>query len=250
MPGLLIADDMPITRTAIARIVARDRPQIGPLVEVSRGDEAVEVARAMRPDVVLMDIAMPGLDGISAGAQIRADHPATGLVILSAYEEFSYARQAMRIGAVDYLLKPIRSAQLLAALDHIAQLHPSGSGTPTRPAAPLARQAPEAPNPLARALAYMQRNLHRSDLRLSQVAEAALVSPSHLAALIRRHLGHSYLCHLTQLRIERAKLLLRTTSMTVAAVATAVGYETPAPFYHHFKQAVGSTPSDFRSQLF
>lgn len=240
MPGLLIADDMPITRTAIARIVARERPQIGPLVEVGRGDEAVEVARAMRPDVVLMDIAMPGLDGLSAGAQIRADHPATGLVMLSAHEEFSYARQAMRIGAVDYLLKPIRSAQLLAALDHIAQL---------RPAAPLARQTRAEPNPLGRALAYMQRNLHRSDLRLSQVAEAALVSPSHLAALIRRHLGHSYLCHLTRLRIERAKLLLRTTGMTVAAVAAAVGYETPAPFYHHFKQAVGSTPSDFRGQL-
>lgn len=106
-----------------------------------------------------------------------------------------------------------------------------------------------APNtPLGRALAYMQQNLHRSDLRLSAVAEVARVCPSHLAALIRRQLGRSYLAHLTDLRIARAKELLRATDLTVAAVAAAVGYETPAPFYHRFKQLVGVTPGSYRGQ--
>jgi two-component system response regulator YesN len=256
MPGVLIADATPITRTAIAQIVARERPWLGPLVEVGAGDQAVEVARSMRPDVVLMDVNMPGLDGLAAGAQIRAEHPAVKLVLLAAHSEFAHARQALRIGAADYLLKPVGPAELVTTLDQL-QLPGGWPGRPM-PLAPSMSDGPAGARPaqpgadrgsaLARALAHMQYNLHRSDLRLSEVAEVARMSSSHLAALMRRQLGRSYLGYLTHLRIERAKQLLRSTDLTVAAVAEAVGYETPAPFYHRFKQAVGQTPLGFRNQ--
>lgn len=102
--------------------------------------------------------------------------------------------------------------------------------------------------PLTEALAYIERNFQRSDLRLCEVAAAAHVSASHLAALIRRRLGCNYMTHLTRLRLEYAKLLLCATNLKIAAIAAAVGYETPAAFHSRFKQAFGETPMRFRER--
>lgn len=257
MPGVLIAEDTPLIRSAIARVVARERPGLGPLYEASSGEEAVELARAMRPDIVLMDIQLRGVSGIEAGARIKAAQPDARLIFLTAHGEFAYAQQALRIGAADYLLKPVRPAQLVEALDRVQPQGPPTvrpeatgyEGGPAQlPAESAATAGPIRPPALAHALAYMERNLHRSDLRLSEVAASASLSASHLAALIRQRLGRSYLAHLTHLRLERAKALLRSTDLTVAAVATAVGYETPAPFYQRFKRAFGVTPSGFRER--
>ncbi len=245
MTGVLIADATPNTRTTIAQIVTRERPWLGPLVEVDAGDRAVRLARTLQPDLVLIDINTPGLDGLTAGAQIRAERPTTMLVMLGAHKEFAYARQALRIGAADYLLKPIVADELLAALDQLGLAAPIGQPAARAPGGPAAEQG----SALARALAHIQHNLHRSDLRLGEVADVARMSSSHLAALMRRQLGRSYLGYLTALRIERAKQLLRNTDLTVAAVAEAVGYESPAPFYHRFKQTVGLTPLGFRNQV-
>ena len=77
MAGLLLADDSPIIRSTIARIVAREKTELYPIVEASNGEEAVELARRILPDIVLMDIKMPGLDGLQATAIIREELPAT-----------------------------------------------------------------------------------------------------------------------------------------------------------------------------
>lgn len=233
MPGILIADRGPLERSAIARIVASERPGLGPLAEARSGDEAVAVAGSMRPDVVLLDITIAGSE---AGARLRAAHPAVKLVVLAARAELTTLRQALRLGAADCLLKPVRPAQLVEALDAIQAQLASEQGA----------AQPEAATPLARALAHMRHNLHRADLRLGEVAAAARVSPSHLAALIRRRLGRSYLAHLTLLRMERARELLVDTELTVAAVAASVGYATPAPFYQRFKRGFGVTPAAYR----
>ena len=211
MPEVIIAEDTPLIGAAIARMVASDRADLGPPVLVAGGDEAVAAARMLCPDLVLLDVEMPGVGEAGAGSQPGAERPVVRLVFLTPHHEFGLIQQALRIAA-DHLLEPAR------------------------------------PSPLDRALAFMEQNLHRSDLRLGEVAATAHVSPSHLAALIRRGLGRSYQAHLGQLRIERAKELLRNSDLTVAAVAAAVGYETPAPFYQRFKRAVGETPGAFRSR--
>ena len=73
MAGLLLADDSPIIRSTIARIVAREKTELYPIVEASNGEEAVELARRILPDIVLMDIKMPGMDGLQATATIREE---------------------------------------------------------------------------------------------------------------------------------------------------------------------------------
>lgn len=119
MPGLLVADDTPLIRSTIARVVAQNKPEIYPVIEASDGLEAVELARQAKPDVILMDIKMPGLDGLQATAMIRAALPSTKIIVLTAYEEFAYVQEALKLGVADYLLKPIRPAKLIETLSQV-----------------------------------------------------------------------------------------------------------------------------------
>lgn len=120
MPGLLVADDAKIIRSTIARVVAREgQLDLFPVVQACNGEEAVELARQMKPDVMLMDIKMPGLDGLQAATIIRAECPESKLIILTAYDEFPYVQEALKLGAVDFLLKPVRPANLVELLKKI-----------------------------------------------------------------------------------------------------------------------------------
>ncbi len=116
MPGLLVADDTPIVRSTVTHIVAQEKLGIQPVIEAGNGEEAVELARQVRPDIVLMDIKMPGLDGLQAAAIIRQELPATKIIILTAYDEFPYVQKALQLGAIDFLLKPVRPAKLAEVL--------------------------------------------------------------------------------------------------------------------------------------
>ncbi len=117
MPGLLVADDMAIVRSTVAQLVAREKlMSLHPVTEACNGQEAVSLASQMQPDIVLMDVKMPGLDGLQAAAAICTEHPATKVIMLTAHNEFSLAQQALKLGAADYLLKPVRPAKLVATL--------------------------------------------------------------------------------------------------------------------------------------
>jgi len=124
MPGLLIADDEAPVRSAITSIMARGGLDLGVIVEACNGEEAISLARRMRPSIVLMDVKMPGLDGLEATRTIRAEYPSTRIIILTAYDEFSFAQEALKLGTVDYLLKPVRPATLIEVLSRVqAQIH-------------------------------------------------------------------------------------------------------------------------------
>ncbi|MEW5958741.1 MAG: response regulator [Chloroflexota bacterium] len=119
MPGLLIADDTDIIRSTIARVVIRENLGLTPVVEASNGEEAVELARQIKPDIVLIDIRMPGLDGLQAADIIHTEFPSTKIIILTAYDEFPYVQKALKLGVVDYLVKPVRPARLAEMLAQV-----------------------------------------------------------------------------------------------------------------------------------
>lgn len=264
MPDLLVVDDTPIIRSTIAQVVRRECPAIGQVYEAANGVEAVELARRQRPAIILMDIRMPGLDGLQASAVIKAEQPRTRILILSAYDEFLYVKEALKLGAVDYLLKPIRPAKLLEALAQVcAELGDEREPPQPGPAAPIdapgeadaGRQyAPEAgglaaPDPIQQAIDYIRQNHQRPDISLNAVAEAVNLSPSHLAHLLKERAGLSYMQQLTSLRIETARRLLRGTNLTVSAVGEAVGYQNATNFYRLFQRETGMTPAEFRKAV-
>jgi DNA-binding NarL/FixJ family response regulator len=112
---LLIADDHPVVRDGLSGMFATD-PGFEVLGEAADGAEAVRLARALRPDVVLMDLRMPGMDGVSAIAELARLGVPSRVLVLTTYDTDSYVLPAIEAGATGYLLKDAPQAELLRAV--------------------------------------------------------------------------------------------------------------------------------------
>jgi DNA-binding NarL/FixJ family response regulator len=112
---VLIADDQTLFRSGLARLLDED-PRITLVGQAVDGLDAVKKAAALKPDVVLMDLRMPGLDGAEATRQIVRDHPETKVLILSTFETDNYVIQALRAGARGYLLKDAEPAAVASSI--------------------------------------------------------------------------------------------------------------------------------------
>ncbi|MDR3560350.1 MAG: response regulator [Negativicutes bacterium] len=120
MTKLLIVDDEQLERQAIRFIVEKHCPDIRIIGEAGDGDSAVDIAQAECPDIIIMDIRIPGITGLEATRRINRFVPECKIIILSAFDEFNYARQAITLGAAEYLLKPVRPAELVQVLRQVA----------------------------------------------------------------------------------------------------------------------------------
>jgi DNA-binding NarL/FixJ family response regulator len=112
---VLIADDHSMFREGIRNLLEREE-DLEIVGEASDGEEAIRLAKALNPDVVVLDIVMPKLNGIETAKQIRAELPDTAILMLSAYDYESYVMQALRAGATGFLSKGARASDLLAAV--------------------------------------------------------------------------------------------------------------------------------------
>lgn len=121
MTSILIVEDMPIIRSALIRIISEQDGIFSPILEAANGEEAVTLARAHKPDIILMDIKMPRLTGLQATSIIQQEQPDVKIVMLTAYNEFSYIQRALKLGARDYILKPVRPQKLMQLLAEIRQ---------------------------------------------------------------------------------------------------------------------------------
>ncbi|NUQ96496.1 MAG: response regulator transcription factor [Streptomyces sp.] len=116
---VLLADDHPLLRLGFSLLIdAEDDMQV--VGQAADGAEAVAMAASLRPDVVLMDVRMPGLDGIAAARRIVADHPSAKVVILTTFDLDEYAFASLRAGASGFLLKNTRPQELLAGIRAVA----------------------------------------------------------------------------------------------------------------------------------
>ena len=119
MIRVLLADDEAMIRAGVAAILASDK-EIAVVAEAADGREAVELARANRPDVALLDIRMPGLDGLAAAEEIRKLLPDTGVLMLTTFGEDEYIERALGLGASGFLLKAGDPRELLAGVHAVA----------------------------------------------------------------------------------------------------------------------------------
>jgi DNA-binding NarL/FixJ family response regulator len=117
---VLISDDHPVVRAGVRGMLSGE-PDFEVVGEAENGEEAVELAARHRPDVVLMDLRMPRMDGVAATERIRADHPATQVLILTTYESDADILRAVEKGAAGYMLKDAPREELFGAIRAVAE---------------------------------------------------------------------------------------------------------------------------------
>lgn len=125
---ILIADDHAVVREGTRQILERE-PDLEVVAEAGDGEEAVQLAGTSKPDVAIIDISMPKLDGIEATKQIKKLYPSIAVLILSAYDDDQFVFSLLEAGAAGYLLKSVRGRELIDAVRAVyageSVLHPS-----------------------------------------------------------------------------------------------------------------------------
>ncbi|RSK27578.1 response regulator [Bacillus sp. HMF5848] len=118
MVKILIVDDEQMERDGLQMVIEKHFSHIV-IQQAKNGTQAVEVAKEFQPDLVFMDIQMPGQTGLEAIEQINADNPQIKYILVSAYATFDYARTAMKLGVVDYLVKPSRISEIIKTVEKV-----------------------------------------------------------------------------------------------------------------------------------
>ena len=177
-----IVDDKRLIRESLVQTVRWHT--LGFSVVGSSGDGIIaeEDIRRLRPDIVVTDIRMPGLDGLSLTSRIREFLPDTQVIIITGYEEFEYAQKSLRAGAVDIILKPIRNEDLEQALAKAAaRIKKSDENSMIAGALPASFPENRPVGVLIRTvLLYIEKNLS-NDISLASMADTYRVTPSHLS---------------------------------------------------------------------
>ena len=263
MIRLLIADDEQLEREALVDMVNRRFMEQEVVLHVAEnGRKAADTAILWEADLILMDIEMPGMNGLDAARAVMSQRPDCRVIFVTAYSLFQYAHEAVHLGACDYLLKPVDPDELEASIRRaIRQIETERklhalAPMPQEPEAP-APGADAAPreesgnNQAALVMAHVRRYLEDNymfDISLDSVGEILHISPAYLSAQFKKYQKMNFLDCLTELRINAAKELLSDPFRSSAEVASMVGYEDASYFARAFKKRTGVTPTQYRKQ--
>ena len=258
----MIADDERLEREALAEMVTRRFVEHEiVLEEAENGRKAADTAILWGADLILMDIEMPGMNGLDAARAVLAQRPGCRVIFVTAYSLFQYAHEAVHLGACDYLLKPVDPDELEASirrairqieterkLEALAPIQQEQE--PEAPAAPQEEGGDES-SQNALVMAHVRRYLEDNymfDISLDSVGEILHISPAYLSAQFKKYQKMNFLDCLTELRINAAKELLNDPFRSSAEVASMVGYEDASYFARAFKKRTGVTPTQYRRQ--
>lgn len=265
MIRLLIADDERLEREALVDMVSRRFVEHEIVTEVAEnGRKAADTAILWGADLILMDIEMPGMNGLDAARAVLAQRPSCRVIFVTAYSLFQYAHEAVHLGACDYLLKPVDPDELEASirrairqveaerrLEALAPVQPEPEPELSAPEAEEAPHAESENSQTALVMAHVRRYLEDNymfDISLDSVGEILHISPAYLSAQFKKYQKMNFLDCLTELRINAAKELLNDPFRSSAEVASMVGYEDASYFARAFKKRTGVTPTQYRKQ--
>ena len=242
MLKVLIVEDEEMIRKGIVLTVdwaALDCVVVG---EATNGVQGLEAARRLEPSLIITDLKMPQMDGIEMLTALRAEGCTAYVIILTAYDNFAYAQSALRLGAVDYLLKPFHDGDLENAVTRIQQRRrPAAEATPIG----AARKGDKSKYVLE-AMDYISKHYNEPDISVGTVAQSLNISEGYLSHTFKKETDYTLLNYLTRYRIHKAAELLKDCRVKVYEVAEQVGYRDIAYFSATFKKYAGISPSEYQ----
>jgi len=207
----VIADDEQAVGVLIKHFIEKEKLPIEIVGEAANGKQALQLIEKEKPDLVFLDIQMP----IHNGLEVMCLKPAVNYIIITAYESFHYAQQALRLGASDILLKPIDIEQFIESISRAIGYSFTRNT--------LVNQV----------LGHIHTNF-TNQIDLRDLAGSLGVTSSHMVRTFKKHMNQSIVTYINQMRIERAKVLLKKKRIAIQDIAYQVGYESINNFYRCF----------------
>ena len=236
---VLLVDDEIIIREGYKRLFDWDAHECEVVGEAADGMEALAQIDSLRPDIVIMDINIPIMNGLKVISLSRIKHPDIAFVIVSGYDDFAYCREALRLQITDYILKPVNYEELGICIDNlkISLFEKKVSAAPD--------EEKKDERAITGITKYLQEHLEE-DMSLAVLSEKFHLNAQYISQLFKNEIGVNFLTYLTSIRMEKSKKLLISTSLSIAEVAEQSGYGDYRVFTKVFKKNEGVTPSQYR----
>ncbi len=225
MIRILIADDEQIERMALEKKLKKLFGETCEVQSAENGREVLECYSVWKPQILILDVRMPGISGLEAAEKIRETDRDCSIIFLTAFDEFSYAK------AVE---EGIRVAQ------------ETGRRTPRENASTA--EPKEAPEQEDRILSYVKAHF-AEDLSVQDVAGHFGYADAYFCRIFKQHFGKSFVSYLTDYRIERAKEKLGEKETNIREVGQTVGYADPNYFAKVFRRVTGMSPTEYQSRM-
>jgi two-component system response regulator YesN len=237
---LLVADDEDTIRRGVAKYIQLHSNRFDRVYEAENGQQAMDIIMKYQPEMVLLDVQMPLKSGIDVMKEMRKVGLTPITIILSGYDEFRFAQQAVKYGAAEYLLKPIRANDILDCINgHMDTKYGKEevvvSGGEKKSIGNHVREAQE----------YISEH-YSENLSLASVAEKLGISSGYLSTILKQNLECGFVDYLNSVRIDRACCYLEQNYLKTYEVAYKVGFNDEKYFSKVFKKIVGMSPREFR----
>jgi two-component system response regulator YesN len=236
MYKVMIVDDEPLMREAISSMINWKEAGFSLVADTYDGLQAIKVLENQDIDLVLTDMKMPKMNGLSLIEHTIKNYPNLKYIVLSAYDEFHMVRDAFNLGIKDYLLKAeMTSEQLREVLSNIR----------TEFDRVFEDRGVLTTNKIAqKAVKYIDLNF-ANEISLLEVADYTGVSSSYLSRVFSQETDYCFSTYLTKVRIDNAIKIMNSTNMKMYEIAEKVGYTTPEHFSRMFKKITGKSPMQF-----
>lgn len=234
--NLLIADDENLELKVLEKTVKKHFVDELEIFASSNGRKASQICDEVKPDIALLDIEMPGMNGIELAKYIKEKYANCIIIFITAYDRFDYAIEAMHIKAFDYLLKPWKEERLCelinTAIENVRSMQKTDSIVHSQK--DIIKD-------------YIDRN-YKKDISAKDVAGILGYSDVYFSKVFKQLFDDNFINYLTKIRIDRAKVLLKDISFNIKEVGKSVGYADSNYFTKVFKRSVGMSPSEYRNR--
>lgn len=260
MSRIMIVDDEWAEREGMKYLIKKTGLSLE-VEDAPNGAAALErLQQGAKVDILMTDIEMPFMDGLELCQRARTLRPEMKTVIFSAHSQFEYAQRAIDAGVTSYMLKPVRASkfeELIFRLHEGCQTPPENACSPRQGTAQAsditanacaAQQEEIQPRKIIRKVQDIIEAEYGHDIGLESIAEKVYLTPCYLSTLFKKEMKVSLVNYIRDYRMQRARELLRDTTVRVADIGRRVGYTNLPYFYTVFKNQFGMTPVEFREQ--
>lgn len=268
MYKLLIVDDEPLIRKGILTLVDFEKLGITDAYEASNGTEGLKLFIQHAPQLVLLDINLPVMNGLELAQAIKEIDSQAKIAMITGYDYVDYAISALKIGVDDYILKPVSKQDVTDVIAKLIQrfeseqtnrevlnvvsalIHTSSVNSEVSTKSSNLSYPTESTDTMRHRLqALIDQSLSSPELSLTSVAQRLGYAPNYLSSLFKNLFGVPFQDYVLSHRLEKAKLLLLTTTLKNYEIAARVGFEDVNYFNTRFKLKYGVSPKQYVTQV-